>query len=105
ACDMAERSRLSALLTWITARGPALSTVMHTAGLLDDGVLDGLNPARLRTVTAAKAKAAAYLDELTAGMDLDAFVLFSSMAAVLGSPGQGNYAAANAFLDALAQNR
>jgi acyl transferase domain-containing protein/acyl carrier protein len=105
ACDLAERSSVSALLTRIDAVGPPLSTVMHTAGVLDDGVLDRLSASRLTGVLGAKAAAAAYLDELTADHDLDAFVLFSSTAAVFGGAGQGNYAAANAFLDGLAENR
>jgi NADP-dependent 3-hydroxy acid dehydrogenase YdfG len=105
ACDVAERSQAAALLAWTAAGGPPLTVIVHAAGTLDDGVLDRLDPARLGTVLAAKAAGAAHLDQLTAGLDLDAFVLFSSAAAVLGSAGQGNYAAANAFLDALAQRR
>ena len=78
---------------------------MHTAGVLDDGVLDGLGPDRLASVLAAKAGGAAHLDELTRDLDLEQFVLFSSSAATFGGPGQGNYTAANAYLDALAQQR
>ena len=105
ACDVAERVQVAALLTWIGADGPALSAVFHTAGILDDGVLDGLSTGRLATVLAAKAGGAAHLDELTRGLDLEQFVLFSSAAATFGGAGQGNYAAANAYLDALAQHR
>jgi acyl carrier protein len=105
ACDVAVRAEAAGLLARIGAAGPRLGAVMHTAGVLDDGVLDRLDTARLGGVLAAKAAGAAHLDELTAEMGLDAFVLFSSAAATLGSPGQGNYAAANAFLDGLAQNR
>ncbi|HEV3292789.1 MAG TPA: beta-ketoacyl synthase N-terminal-like domain-containing protein, partial [Streptosporangiaceae bacterium] len=79
--------------------------VFHAAAALDDGVLDRLDPARLGTVLAAKAGGAALLDELTRDLNLDAFVLFSSVAATLGSAGQGSYAAANAYLDALAERR
>ena len=69
-------------------------------------MLDGLTLARLAGVLAAKAAGAAHLDELTAGLDLDAFVLFSSAARRRGAaPGRANYAAANAYLDALAQDR
>ena len=105
ACDTADRTAVAGLLAWIGAGGPRLAAVLHAAGVLDDGMLDGMSTARLATVLAAKATGAAHLDELTAGLDLDAFVLFSSVAATLGGPGQGNYAAANAFLDALARRR
>ncbi|WP_307805858.1 type I polyketide synthase [Streptomyces chrestomyceticus] len=105
ACDVSDRSALAGLVTWIGMSGPALSTVLHTAAVLDDGVVDRLSAERLQTVLAAKAAGAAHLDELTAGLDLDAFVLFSSAASTLGSAGQGNYAAANSYLDALAENR
>ena len=105
ACDIAERAQVAALLTRIAADGPPLAAVLHTAGVLDDGVLDGLGPGRLATVLAAKAGGAAHLDELTRDADLEQFVLFSSAAATFGGAGQGNYAAANAFLDGLAQQR
>ncbi|MGN9789438.1 SDR family NAD(P)-dependent oxidoreductase, partial [Nonomuraea sp. ZG12] len=103
--DVARKDEVAGLLHWIAADGPALTGIMHTAGALDDGVLDRMSPARLATVLAAKAGGAAHLDQLTAGLDLSAFVLFSSAAATFGGGGQGNYAAANAYLDALAENR
>nr|WP_062342612.1 type I polyketide synthase [Herbidospora sakaeratensis] len=103
--DGADRASLTGLLARIAATGPALSGVMHTAGVVDNGVVDRLDPARLSSVLTPKAGSAALLDELTAGLDLDAFVLFSSAAATFGAGGQGNYAAANHYLDALAQNR
>ncbi|MFC8722607.1 SDR family NAD(P)-dependent oxidoreductase, partial [Kitasatospora sp. NPDC057198] len=105
ACDAADRAALAALLERTAATGPALRTVVHTAAILDDGVIDGLSPARLESVLAAKAAGAAHLDELTAGLELDAFVLFSSVVATTGGPGQANYGAANAYLDALAEHR
>ncbi|MFE2376602.1 type I polyketide synthase [Streptomyces sp. NPDC059398] len=104
-CDSADRSQLAALLDRIASDGPPLTAVMHTAGVLDDGVLDRLDADRLANALAAKAAGAVHLDELTADRELDAFVLFSSAAATFGGAGQANYAAANAFLDALAENR
>ncbi|MFE2189209.1 KR domain-containing protein, partial [Streptomyces sp. NPDC059455] len=79
--------------------------VVHTAGVVDDGVVEGLTEERVRRVLAPKVDAAWYLHELTRDMGLEAFVLYSSVAATLGAGGQGSYAAANAFLDALAQHR
>ncbi|MEU7230381.1 SDR family NAD(P)-dependent oxidoreductase, partial [Streptomyces chrestomyceticus] len=104
-CDTADRSQLAAVIDRIGTEGPRLTTVVHTAAVLDDGVVDALSPARLETALAAKAAGAAHLDELTADLDLDAFVLFSSVVATTGAPGQANYGAANAYLDALAQHR
>jgi NADP-dependent 3-hydroxy acid dehydrogenase YdfG len=104
ACDVADRVALAGLLAAIPASRP-LTGVIHAAGVLDDGVIDALTPDRLDYVLRPKAEAAIALDELTAGAELSAFVLFSSAAATFGSPGQGNYAAANAFLDALAARR
>ncbi|HEX4063909.1 MAG TPA: beta-ketoacyl synthase N-terminal-like domain-containing protein, partial [Streptosporangiaceae bacterium] len=105
ACDAGQRPQLAGLIGRIATSGPPLTSVMHTAGALDDRLLDNLTAADLGTVLSGKADSARHLDELTAGLDLDAFVLFSSAAATFGSAGQGNYAAANTFLDALAENR
>ena len=81
---------MAGLLAWIGAGGPPLTAVLHTAGVVDDGPCwTGSTRARLAAVLAAKAAGAAHLDELTAGLDLDAFVLFSSAAATLGGAGQG----------------
>jgi NADP-dependent 3-hydroxy acid dehydrogenase YdfG len=105
AADVADRSSARALLDWAEQDGPPVRAVFHTAGVLDDGILDRLDDSRLATVLEPKAGGAAILDELTRGRDLDAFVLFSSAATVFGGAGQGNYAAANAYLDALAEHR
>jgi polyketide synthase 12 len=104
ACDVGDRAQLSALLDSIPAASP-LRAVVHAAGVLDDGVIDSLTPERVRRVLAAKLDAAWHLHELTGDLELQAFVLFSSASGVLGGPAQGNYAAANAFLDALAAQR
>ncbi|MFI1919553.1 SDR family NAD(P)-dependent oxidoreductase [Nocardia sp. NPDC020380] len=104
ACDVADGEALRQLLSDIPAEHP-LTVVVHAAGVLDDGVLAALTPDRIDAVLCPKVDAALHLHRLTAGMDLRAFVLFSSAAGVFGGPGQGNYAAANAFLDALAQHR
>jgi acyl carrier protein len=104
ACDAADRGPLSGLLARVRQHSP-LTMVVHAAGVLDDGLVTSLTPARVDTVMRPKADAAWHLHELTRDLDLRAFVLFSSAAAALGNAGQGNYAAANAFLDALASAR
>ena len=99
ACDMSDREAVRQLLTGID-----VGTVIHTAAVLDDGVIEALDDDRLCRVLDAKAEAATHLDELT-GEDLGAFIMFSSVAGVIGSGGQANYAAANAYLDGLARER
>ncbi len=103
-CDVSERPQLEELLASIPAEHP-LGAVIHSAGALADGTIDALGPEQIDHVFAPKANAAWDLHELSAEADLSAFVLFSSAAGTLGAPGQGNYAAANVFLDALASHR
>ncbi|MFI8908609.1 type I polyketide synthase [Streptomyces albidoflavus] len=98
ACDVTDRAQVAAVL----ATADDWSAVLHLAGVLDDGLLLDYDERRLHAVLAPKLDGAAHLAELTAGLGLSAFVLFSSVAATLGSAGQGAYAAANACLDALA---
>ncbi|MBI0292990.1 SDR family NAD(P)-dependent oxidoreductase [Streptomyces sp. PRKS01-29] len=104
ACDVADRAAVAELLAGIGSEHP-LSAVVHAAGVLDDGVVESLTPERVDKVLRPKVDAALHLHELTRGLDLSAFVVFSSAAANFGGGGQANYAAANAFLDALAHQR
>ncbi|WP_458084413.1 type I polyketide synthase [Streptomyces malaysiensis] len=104
ACDVADRDAVAGLLDAVPEDAP-LSAVVHTAGVLDDGVLTALTPQRMDAVFRPKVDGALHLHELTRELEPSAFVLFSSAAGTFGSSGQGNYAAANAYLDALAQHR
>src|SRR5947209_200161 len=104
ACDAADRVALAKVLADIPVQHP-LSAVIHTAGVLDDAVVTSLTPERVDAVLRAKVDTAWNLHELTKDSNLSAFVMFSSMAGLVGSSGQANYAAANSFLDGLAVHR
>ncbi|AGP52922.1 type I polyketide synthase [Streptomyces rapamycinicus] len=115
ACDVADRAALAHLLDQVVGDGAdhPLTAVVHAAGALDDATVDALTPERIEAVLRPKVAGARHLHELTRGrgrgrdrdLDLDAFVLISSIAGTVGAAGQGNYAAASAYLDALAQLR
>jgi acyl transferase domain-containing protein/NADPH:quinone reductase-like Zn-dependent oxidoreductase/SAM-dependent methyltransferase/acyl carrier protein len=105
ALDVADEAALAALLRRLRADGPPLRGVFHGAGVLDDAAVLHQDEARLARVLAPKVRGGWALDRLTRPDPLDAFVLFASVAGVLGSRGQANHAAANAFLDALARER
>ena len=104
ACDVADREQVAQLLDAIPAERP-LTAIVHAAGVIDDGMLDGLTPERVAAVLRPKIDGALNLHELTAEHELEEFVLFSSSVGTLGAAGQANYAAANSFLDALAAYR
>ncbi|WP_232533701.1 type I polyketide synthase [Plantactinospora sp. KBS50] len=104
ACDLTDRDRVADLLAAVPAAHP-LTAVVHAAGVLRDAALTSLTPEHLDATLSAKVDSAWHLHELTAGSELAAFVLYSSIAGTLGTAGQGNYAAANAALDGLAAHR
>ncbi|WP_219070955.1 beta-ketoacyl reductase, partial [Candidatus Mycobacterium methanotrophicum] len=104
ACDAADREALAKVLADVSVQYP-LSAVIHAAGVLDDAVVTSLTPQRVDAVLRAKVDAAWNLHELTRDAGVSAFVMFSSMAGLVGSSGQANYAAANSFLDGLAVHR
>ncbi|MBC3839558.1 acyltransferase domain-containing protein [Streptacidiphilus sp. 4-A2] len=105
ACDVAERAQVAGLLDWIPTVAEPLSAVIHAAVAVELTPLKQTDLAELSLASSAKVAGAAHLDELTAGLDLEAFVLFSSITATWGVSDHGSYAAANAYLDALAENR
>ncbi|KZL50739.1 polyketide synthase [Nodularia spumigena CENA596] len=103
--DVSQKAELAAVLADIQQNYPPLRGVIHAAGVLDDGVLQQLNLERLQGVMSPKVTGAENLHLLTQNIPLDYFIMFSSAASLLGSPGQANHVAANTFLDALAQYR
>ncbi|RJO71755.1 SDR family NAD(P)-dependent oxidoreductase [Nocardia panacis] len=104
ACDVSDREALAAMLRNLTTRY-RVTTVVHAAGVIDDAVISELDASRIEMVFRPKASAAWHLHQLTMELELEKFVLFSAAAGTIGSVGQANYAAANAFLDGLACHR
>ncbi|MGW2162273.1 type I polyketide synthase, partial [Nonomuraea sp. NPDC001699] len=104
ACDLADRDQVAELLAGVPADHP-LTAVVHTAGVRGDGIIPSLDRGQLAAVFGAKAGGAWHLHELTRDLELAAFVMYSSVAGLSGGSGRGGYAAANAYLDALAQHR
>lgn len=104
ACDVGDREALAEVLDGVPDRFP-VRAVVHTAAALDDGAIDALTPDQVASALRAKADGALHLHELTRDLDLSAFVLYSSVSAVFGVSGQGNYAPGNAFCEALAHHR
>ncbi|MEU7687150.1 type I polyketide synthase [Streptomyces spectabilis] len=106
ACDVSDREQVKALVESVPeGHEHRLTGVVHTAGVFDDGLIAALSRERLKGVFAPKVEAVRHLDELTRDLDLDAFIVFSSVAGLSGGAGQGSYAAANAFLDGLMASR
>jgi NADPH:quinone reductase-like Zn-dependent oxidoreductase len=103
--DVSEESQVADLLADIRETMPPLRGIFHTAAVLDDGLLMNLDETRVARVMTPKARGAWILHQQTRSIPLDLFVLFSSATTWMGNPGQGNYVAANAFLDGLAQHR
>ena len=103
--DISQQEDVTKILSEIEASLPPLRGVIHAAGVLDDGLVLNMNWEQFKRVMAPKIKGAWHLHDLTQEKPLDFFVCFSSIASLLGSPGQGNYVAANAFMDALAHHR
>ncbi len=105
AADISDTDDVVRIMTVIDAGGAPLKGVFHLAMVIDDAPISELTPTRMRAVFDPKARGAWLLHEATRGRELDCFVMFSSVAAVLGNVAQGNYAMANAALDALAYHR
>jgi acyl transferase domain-containing protein/surfactin synthase thioesterase subunit/acyl carrier protein len=103
--DVTNEAELNRILAEVRAKMPPLRGIFHCAGMLDDGILDQMDWSRFSAVTAPKVKGSWLLHNATLNDQLDYFVLFSSILSLIGSPGQSNYTAANAFLDALTEHR
>lgn len=105
ACDITNKQEISKLLSEIATTQPPLKGIIHAATVINDGLIRNMNAEQIETVLAPKSLGAQYLHELTLDCSLDLFILFSSATTLFGNPGQGNYVAANACLEALATHR
>jgi len=105
ACDISDRQAVEKLFEHVQATMPPIAGILHAAMVLDDGLMADLDAARFKRVLDPKVKGADNLDAVTAGMQLDYFVLFSSVVTLLGNPGQANYVAANAYMEGVARRR
>jgi acyl transferase domain-containing protein/NADPH:quinone reductase-like Zn-dependent oxidoreductase/acyl carrier protein len=103
--DLTDFDSVAALIGKITAAHGPLAGVIHTAMVLDDGLIAGLDPARTRKVLAPKVEGANNLDRATRGAALDYFVVYSSATTMIGNPGQAAYVAANGYLQGLMRRR
>ncbi|BBP04808.1 polyketide synthase [Sulfuriferula plumbiphila] len=104
-CDITDKNAISALLAEIAKALPPLKGIVHAATVINDGLIRNMDADQIRSVLAPKALGAHYLHEMTLDTPLDFFILFSSATTLFGNPGQGNYVAANACLEALAKHR
>jgi amino acid adenylation domain-containing protein/thioester reductase-like protein len=104
AADVGDRKSVESVMALFN-KDCALRGIIHTAGTLDDGVISSLTPQRCRTVYNPKVDGAWHLHQMTRSMDLDFFIMCSSLSGIIGNAGQANYAAANTFMDALAHMR
>jgi NADPH:quinone reductase-like Zn-dependent oxidoreductase/short-subunit dehydrogenase/acyl carrier protein len=104
-CDVTDKEALSALLQEITTTMPPLRGLVHAASVIEDALIRNMNRDQIHHVLAPKILGAQYLHQLTGGLELDFFILFSSATTLFGNPGQGNYVAANTYLEALAESR
>ena len=104
-CDITDKKTISALLAKIAKTLPPLRGIVHAATVINDGLIRNMDVEQIRSVLAPKILGANYLHEMTLNTPLDFFILFSSATTLFGNPGQGNYVAANAYLEALAKHR
>ncbi len=104
-CDVTDKAALKAVFKNIKAAMPPLKGIVHAATVIDDALVRNLTSAQIERVLAPKIKGALNLHELSLGLSLDFFILYSSATTLFGNPGQGSYVGANLWLEALASHR